>query len=259
MKKVGVALGGGGAKGFAHIAYLQAMDEMGVTPSVIAGTSMGSIIGSLYAIGYSPGRILEALDTLVSKRLASPGVLSRLQLLPPMLAAGFVKRLLRSFLSDIRFEDAKIPLKTVAVDFHTLEEKIFTEGLILDGVMASIALPGFFPPYACGGRYFIDWGAVNIVPFNTIRDECDVLVAIDVCAQHANPDLAPTAQNAFIATWNAASALLLDYQFSSASIEVAERPEFPDIGITHFDKYRKAYSDAMQSMDRFREALARVL
>jgi len=258
MQKVGVALGGGGAKGFAHIAYLQAMDEMGIKPSCIAGTSMGSIIGALYAIGYTPEKILDALDSLTAKRLTAPGLLSRLQYLPPSLAASFAKRLLRGFFGEKTFEDTEIPLKTVAVNFHTLEEKVFSSGLVLDGVMASIALPGFFPPYQCGGQYYIDGGAVNIVPFNTLRDECDILIAIDVCTQRTNRELTPTAQNAYIATWNAASALLLNYQFESGQIEIVERPEFPDTGITQFDQYKKVYSDALSGIADFKEKLARM-
>jgi NTE family protein len=259
MKKVGVALGGGGAKGFAHIAYLQAMDEMGVKPSCISGTSMGSIIGALYAVGYSPENILEALDSLSAKRLTSPGLLSRLQFVPPTLTGSLVKRLLRGFFGGRTFEDAKIPLKTVAVNFHTLEEKVFTSGSILDGVMASIALPGFFPPYFCGSEYYIDGGALNIVPFNTLRDECDILVAIDVSTQRANPGLAPTAQNAYLATWNAASSLILDYQFAGARIEILERPEFPDIGSTQFDQYKRIYTDTKRGIPEFREKLGRLL
>jgi NTE family protein len=259
MKKVGIALGGGGAKGFAHIAYLQALDEMGVTPSVISGTSMGSIIGAFYVSGYKPGDILDVLNSLTSSRISSVGILSKLQLLPPPFAAAWVKKLIKNYLSEKTFEETRIPFKTVAVDFHTLEEKIFTEGLLIDGVMASIALPGFFPPYAHDGKFYIDGGAVNIVPFSTIREQCDILIAVDVSMQRNNFNLTPTAQNALIATWNAASAMLLQYQFGNASIDLLERPEYPDIGITEFHKYQKVYEQTLEHMPEFKKNLSLLL
>lgn len=259
MKKIGIALGGGGAKGFAHIAYLQALEEMNIKPCVIAGTSMGSVIGAMYATGHGAGEILSILDALSSGRIASSGMLNKLQLLPPPFAAAWVKKLLKNYLAGKTFEHAGIPLKTVAVNFHTLEEKVFDTGFILDGVMASIALPGFFPPYLFDGQYYIDGGATNIVPFNTIRRECDILIAVDVSMQRNNIGLAPTAQNAFLATWNAASALLLQFQFAQADIDLLERPEFPDVEVTEFHKYRQVYDETMLRMENFKKRLLRLI
>ena len=134
-----------GAKGFAHIAYLEALEEMGVQPCAISGTSMGSVMGAMYVCGYKPHMILDVLNKLAAARISSPGMLSRLQIVPPLIAANWVKRLIRRYVSDKTFEESEIPFRTVSVNFHTLEEKIFSSGRILDGVMASIALPGFFP------------------------------------------------------------------------------------------------------------------
>jgi NTE family protein len=259
MKRIGLALGGGGAKGFAHIAYLEALDELGVRPCAISGTSMGSVMGAMYVCGYTPRMILDVLKKLSETRLSSPGILSKLQYVPPIIAASGVKRLLCRYLGEKTFEDAPIPLKTIAVNFHTLEEVVFSCGRILDGVMASIALPGFFPPYLHEGVYYIDGGATNIVPFNVLRDECDILIAIDVSLQRSNPDLTPTTQNAAFATWNAASALILNYQFEKAQIELLERPEFPEIGATQFDKYIQVYEKARARTDAFKERLSRLL
>lgn len=259
MKKIGIALGGGGAKGFAHIAYLQALNEMDLKPSVMAGTSMGSVIGALYAIGRTPEEILGILTMLSSGRLTSSGMLSKLQLLPPPFAAAWVKKLLRNYLAEKTFEQADIPFKTVAVNFYTMEEKVFDAGFILDGVMASIALPGFFPPYPLDDQYYIDGGATNIVPFNIIRKECDILIAVDVSLQRSNLNLTPTAQNAFLATWNAASAMLLQYQFAQAQIDLLERPEFPDVEVTQFHKYRQIYDETMLQVEDFKKRLKRLI
>lgn len=259
MKKIGIALGGGGARGFAHIAYLKALDEMGLVPSVISGTSMGAVIGALYACGYTPSNLLEALRALSSRRLSSPGMLKKLQLLPPAYAARWVKKLLLGFFGDKKFSDINITLKTVAVDFHSLEEKIFSSGLVMDGVMASIALPGFFPPYYLNGRYYIDGGAVNLVPFNVIRDKCDILIAIDVNTQKNNEGLEPTAQNSYLAAWNAISSLLLKYQLAGAEIDILERPDFQDIGVTHFEKYMQVYERTLPLTEGFKKRLKSVL
>ena len=119
--------------------------------------------------------------------------------------------------------------------------------------------PGFSPPYLYDDAYYIDGGALNNVPFDVIRNECDVLIAIDVSLQRTNPDWAPNAQNALMAAWNAASALILKYQFENAPIDLLERPEFPDIGTTEFDKYMLVYERARTMTDDFKERLSRLL
>jgi NTE family protein len=176
--KIGYALGGGGARGLAHIGVMKVLEQHGIRPSVIAGTSMGALIGALYASGLRAGDIERALRLDVRR-------LTLLTDLRPT-AGGLVqgKRVmetLRSFLGDLTFEDLKIPYACVATDIMNGEEVVLRSGPVVAAVRASISIPGIFTPVNVGGRYLVDGGLVNVVPVSTCRDMgADYVVGVNV-------------------------------------------------------------------------------
>lgn len=187
--KIGLALGGGGARGLAHIPVLEALDDLGLRPTQIAGTSIGAIMGAAYASGRSGEQIREITLKTFSDRNA---VLSRLWQLRPkkfadMFRSGPVQfdpeRVLEVFISEFlpgTFEDLDIPLRLIATDFFGCREVDFDSGPLLPAIAASIAIPAVFRPVRHKGRHLIDGGVVNPLPFDGLRDRCDIVIAVDV-------------------------------------------------------------------------------
>lgn len=189
----GVALGGGGANGLAHVPLLETLDEMGLRPSLIAGSSIGAVIGALYASGMS-GREIRQLVTeffLSSEDRSGDGLLSeQARKLWEMVEVEFGNggllsgESLISFLFERletrRFEELSIPLIVTAADLWDREEVVFDTGPLLPAVQASMALPGVFEPVLHEDRVLVDGGAVNPVPFDLLFDRCGIVIAIDV-------------------------------------------------------------------------------
>ncbi|TCT40904.1 patatin-like phospholipase family protein [Martelella mediterranea] len=187
---IALALGGGAAKAFAHIPFLETLDDMGIRPQQIAGTSMGSIIGALYCGGMSGRGIREfALETFsggpsLFKRLLldtgdnwsslfnlfRPAVIEPEVLLKSLLPEGFPDR----------FSDLDIPLKVVATDFYGQSQKIMSEGPLLPAIAASSALPVLLTPVRVDGRVLIDGGFVNPTPFDILDSSRYATIGIDV-------------------------------------------------------------------------------
>jgi NTE family protein len=159
-----IALGGGGSKGFAHIGVLKILEREEVKIGAIAGTSMGGIIAAAYAAGYTPEEIEHhasetPLNELLRLRPGAGGVISLDKV------AGFLKRVL----GQRTFADTRVPLAVTAVDLESGRSLTLTEGCIVDAVLATIALPGIFPPQVMGEHRLIDGGAVDPVPVRAAR------------------------------------------------------------------------------------------
>ncbi len=189
---IGLALGGGGARGLAHVTMLEAFDELGITPCRISGTSIGAIVGSAYAAGLNATEIrAHVQDTLRSRTQAIRRVLTE--------GTGNVFDLIKfnpfssslvdgAILLDIvmpvgvpdTFEELKIPFSAIATDFYGRHPMVLEEGPLIQAVAASIALPGLISPQIIDGRFLIDGGMVNPLPFDQIKGRADVIVAIDV-------------------------------------------------------------------------------
>jgi len=178
-KKIGLALGGGYARGLAHIGVLEVLEREGIPIDLIAGTSIGALIGALYA------RELDA--RLVRKQAMALdwiGVTSLVDL--TFAKSGFlggkrVTNLLRRFMGDIQFSDLSIPLTCVATDIHSGEEVDINQGSVLEAVRASISIPIVFAVVKKQNRYLVDGGLVNQVPINVCRRMgADIVIAVDI-------------------------------------------------------------------------------
>ncbi|MDP9138637.1 MAG: patatin-like phospholipase family protein [Pseudomonadota bacterium] len=190
--RIGVALGGGGARGLAHIAMLQAFDELGLRPHCLAGTSIGALVGAAYASGISAREIAEhAVDVLANRvrlaqrllsgRQSNPTALVSFRAFGPVMINGM--RLTELFFPQgvcLRLEDTPIRFSVSATDFYAHKEMAITRGPLREAVAASISLPGIIAAPRIDGRYVIDGGMVNPVPVNHIDKDTDLTVAIDV-------------------------------------------------------------------------------
>lgn len=192
MKTFALALGSGGARGLAHIAVLEALDQMDVKPAAIAGTSIGALIGAAYAAGLS-GRdirhhVLEIAHARGELRRrfmnARAGTLSDLfagslsratQMNAEKVCAQFLPETVPSDFSLL-----EIPLTVMATDLHRRAEVPLSSGPLWPALAASIAIPGLFQPVVLDGRVLIDGGTTNPVPYDTLAGRADVIVAVDV-------------------------------------------------------------------------------
>ena len=207
-RSVGLALGSGAAWGFAHIGVLDVLDEAGIPVDVIAGASMGAIVGAHYALGFSP-KELETIATSVKGVSDLVRILPRLLYLasdfnvlrPGMFAGDRFQRILESMgpIADLTFADLRLPFRAVATDIDTGGRAELCEGSLSDALRASFSAPWLFTPFEHQGKRMIDGGMCDPVPSETARAMgADVVVAVNVV-----PPVYPSAQNPFEAVLQA--------------------------------------------------------
>ncbi len=189
---IGLALGAGGARGFAHIMLLEALDELGVKPVAIAGSSMGAVIGAAYAAGLTGKELRAHTLGLMRNRTSFMAQVLRARVgrfsdllsglgANPVLMDG--ERLLDLFwpvqVPD-RFEQLAIPFTAVATDFHGRREVLFESGPLAPAVAGSMAIAGLVKPVSADGMYLIDGGVTNPLPYRALLGRAAVIVACDV-------------------------------------------------------------------------------
>jgi NTE family protein len=191
-KSFALALGGGGARGLAHIAVLEALDDMGKRPAAIAGTSIGALIGAAYAAGMSGRQIRRFVITLAHNRaeVFRRLIATRAGTFANLFNLGFssatlvdAEKFCEQFLPDNvpdDFGDLEIPLTILATDLYRRQQAVFSSGALKPALAASIALPTVMRPVVVADRILIDGGAINPLPFEELRGRADVVVAVDI-------------------------------------------------------------------------------
>lgn len=214
---IDLALGGGGARGLAHILILEVFDELGLSPARISGTSIGALLGAAYASGMSAKNVRAHTEEMLSQRFdlvrqmfaarATP-IAKLLSFVPVRNALLDPSALLEAVLPSgvaHTFAELKTPLHTVSCDFYSQTEVVTSDGDLRAAVAASMALPVLFAPVLIGGRAMVDGGFVNPLPFDVFPElqgsRTAITVAIDVSGG------APDAQPAIAATSNGRTTL----------------------------------------------------
>jgi NTE family protein len=177
MKKIGLVLSGGGARGFAHLGALKALEELEVKIDMISGTSAGSIAGALYAHGYDPQEIFNIISKAGLLKSVRPawswtGLLS---------LDGF-KELLKKYLPENSFESLKLPLTIAATEIQYGKTIYFSEGELITPIIASSSIPALFNPVHFKENIFIDGGILDNFPVKPLVGKCDFIIGI-----HTNP------------------------------------------------------------------------
>ncbi len=189
-KKIGLALGGGGARGLAHIGVYRRLVELGVPLHCIAGTSIGAIVGSIIASG-SVGKALEWCAMPDWKKF--PGLMLETRLTAKAISSGKrIERLLADMIGVSRFEGLGIPLGVVATDLNTGDAVVMREGDLISAVRASMSIPGVFLPVERNGRVLVDGQIVNPVPVDVCRAMgADAVIAVDINPPNPAPAARP--------------------------------------------------------------------
>lgn len=177
-RRIVFTLSGGAAFGYAHVGVLKFFEEQRIHPSAIVGTSMGAIVGALYAYGYDSTQLEEISSQVRSRELV--------RLFFPSFPRGGIidtngiRDFFQSLIGDVRIEDLPIPYRSVAVDVMSGEEIVFDRGPLVDAVMASMSIPGIFKPYKLFGRYLVDGGLLNNLPWDIGNEFGRVNILVNV-------------------------------------------------------------------------------
>jgi NTE family protein len=177
---VALVLSCGGAKGFAHVGVIQALERHGFNITSVAGTSMGSLVGGLYATGEMENilNFIDTLDILEMIKLTDITVSNK-----GLLKGDKVIEKMEEMIPDRNIEDLDIPYCAIATDIINGKEKVFTSGKLYDAIRASISIPAVFKPMEINGHYYVDGGVLNPIPINrVVRKQHDILVAVNVNA-----------------------------------------------------------------------------
>lgn len=269
MQRIGVALGGGGVRGVAHILVLELLDELRLRPSVISGTSIGAIVGALYASGMSG----KAIHDIVTEYFATDGeplrkvIKKRVEMLRwvgPSMRLGrggglrpgnFLRHLLEAIAKE-RFEDLDIPLLVVAADFWAGEQVVFESGALLPAIRSTIAVPGVFAPVSVDGRVLVDGGLLNQVPYDLLRDRCDVTIAVDVCSSRDSDDSAlPGVLEALLGAFDIMQSAALTAKMAASPPDIYVRPNVGNISFLDFAKAAEVFEQAKPAIDDLRRRI----
>lgn len=257
MKKIGLALGGGGAKGVSHLLILEALEELGLKPAYVTGTSIGALIGAMYCAGMPTQDIKEiflefslkdneSIKHLVTKK----HIFKWMDFIGPQFRGRGLIRVenLISYLFESvqakRFTQLEIPLKVVASDFWNRQQVVLDKGALIPAIRASMSLPGLFEPVKVGGRILIDGGAVNPVPFDLLPDNCDLRIAVDVIGERSDTEKMPSLSEAVFNTYQIMQKSIIREKLEKAPPEIYIEPNVVNVKMLEFYRANEIFKQA---------------
>jgi len=268
---IAIALGGGSARGLAHVVVLEALDELGVKPAAIAGTSMGAMCGALYAAGVPAAEMRAGFLKDLASRIGfarryagrvTSGLPSLWRLHRP--DAIDVVTLFELLLPDILrcdFAALKIPFMAVAADLGANEQVVLSRGPLIPAIAASCALPAWARPVVIEGRVLIDGGYVNPVPFDVVSDKADITIAVDVTGDPRRTAAAGVPRQS-AARWGAAQMLfhaVIREKLKAGPPDLMIRPAVGGFGSADFFRIEDILAAAEPCREEVKRKLAQCL
>lgn len=269
IPSIGLALGSGGATGLAHIPMLEVFDELGIKPSIIAGASIGSIIGAIYASGLSgkeirgivndsSGSDMESLKALIHGH-SGLKIMDLLKfdfddggLLDSQGFLNFLKQKIRV----ATFEELTIPLKVVAADYWKREQVVFETGELIPAVKASMAVPGLFAPVAYEDRLLVDGGTINPLPYDLLQGKCEIVAAIDVSgAKDIDGKEKPGLTDSLFNTFEIMQQAIILQKINNHKPDICIKPDIKDIRLLHFYRAQEIFDQAQPAAEELKAKL----
>lgn len=263
---LGLVLGGGAAKGYAHIGVLKLLVEEGIRPDIIVGASMGALVGGLYAAGYQPDELIALAGQVDKKRKRwlFPIHVSKKGLID----GKHIMQHLKQFTGDTQIEDLEMTFATVTTDIERNQEIVIDRGSLLDAIRAAISIPVVFMPRRYKGRLLIDGGFVNPLPIDICRMlgagniiAVNVLRKIDY-VQRKITEVTPmngsvNVKRVFLEYIDCATARLIDYQLTYLEKGILMNINTDKIRLSDFEKGMEAIQRGYADACRFRTRLKR--
>ncbi len=262
----GLSLGGGGARGLAHIPILEACDELGVKPGIISGCSIGALAGAAYASGLT-GRALrdycaamfasrtQAVKSILQRWNGSlwdywnpltPSLINCVKLIETVMPEGTART----------FAELRIPLVVVTTDFYAQKAHVIEEGDLIPAIAASAALPALFKPVEIGGRFLIDGGFVNPLPCDLLIRRARLVAAIDVTGGPVEDrDKPPGSMETMIGSTQIALQTIIAEKLKTARPEILISPDVARFRVLDFLKAEEIWAAAEPAKDAFKRAL----
>lgn len=266
-KRIGLALGGGGVRGLAHLHAFCVFDELGIKPHCIAGTSIGAVFGALYAGGFTGQKIKDLVEQLLLQKngtfadLLNRDVKKWFELLDPafsrsaILKGDKIVNFIAESLQCTQFEELKIPLSVATTDFWRGEEVVLDSGDLLSAIRASMAVPAVFMPVEREGRILVDGGLVNPLPCSLVRERCDVVVAVDVSGELKQKGKRPDFMGAILGSFDIVQKSLIAEQVIDHPPDILLRPDIHGVRMLDFNKSAQVYEDSESIKQQLRDEL----
>jgi len=253
--KLALVLGGGAARGFAHIGVIKALEAQGIVPDMVVGTSAGSVVAALYA-GGTNGFQLQKFALEMDDGAVSDWVIPDRGFIRGEALQNFVNKAL----TNRPMNALPRKLAVVATDLRSGEMVVFSSGDVGQAVRASSSVPGVFQPVRIGNREFVDGGLVSPVPANVARDlGAEVVIAVDISSKPKNAKVSSTIE-VLLQTFNIMSATVAQYELGRADVVI--RPDVGGISGTDFQSKHLAILEgekaAAGKMEEIRAALAKI-
>jgi NTE family protein len=254
MHNVGIALSGGGTRGVVHVGVLKALEENGIFPSVISGCSAGSIVGAMYAQGYSPAEILavageRSLLWMFSLRLPNKGFVSH----------AFLRKMLKRYIRANTFEELEKPLFISVSNLNTGKVEIKSSGPLHDVIVASASIPVLYQPIFIDGHWYADGGLLMNLPVSPIRKFASYVIAVsliprkELLSEEVNTISAVAARCFNLAAINT---IQPELQYADMVIEPEAIYHYSRFNFTNIrEMHQIGYDEAMKMMPRIKEEL----
>ena len=262
-KRIGLALGGGGARGFAHIGVIRMLEQEKIPIDIIVGTSSGALLGGAYASGTTPEEMERKIDEYLNSEeyqssairtiekthdgdqsltqkvqgfLQNKFLLLQAMFKPGILSAEEFQSMIDFFIPDILIQDTLIPFRTVTTDLISGEQIIACKGPLREAVMESSAVPGAIEPRKKGRMLLSDGGIISLVPVNATRKEgADIVIAVNITRGIFFDEKLETAQEICDRAADITSYYLTDYELAAADIVIR-----PEVGNLHWSDFSHA-------------------
>jgi len=175
MEKLGLTLSGGGVRGIMHIGVLKALEEEGIRPGIISGTSAGAIIGAFYAAGLSPDQIMKIVDESGWFKIVKPAIPVK-----GFMTLDYLRKLMVKHIPEDNFSALHTPLLVTVTNLNSGELEVYQDGPLFDRVVASASVPLMFEPVQDDGTLYLDGGLMMNLPASPIRDRCRFLLGVNL-------------------------------------------------------------------------------
>lgn len=261
MKKIGLALSSGGARGIAQIPFIEVFEELNIKPYIISGSSIGAVTGSLFAAGVKTKKMLDFLKNQnISDYTNINDFLSFSK--KGLIKGDKITKTIKNLLKVENIEDLKIKTKIVASDFWRHKEFIFEKGNLSKAIRASISIPGILEPVVEKESVLTDGGSINPLPYDIIREECDILIAIDTSTnvkENFKKTKLPSIITNVLDTFDILQNKIIEEKMNRIKPEIYIKPIQKDTGILEFHKYKDILSQAYESKNLFKKELENLL